>query len=573
MMKPLAYSYVRMSRDLQLKGDSLRRQMERSQKYAAEHNLELVEDSILRDIGVSAYKGANVKQGALGQFLEAVRSQSVPSGSYLLVESLDRISREEVKKSLPLFLEILERGINIVTISDGYVYESGKTDLPDLLLSLISLSRAHEESRMKSERVGQAWERKRREAPSKKMTRWCPQWLRLSADRSSYEVIEERAAVVYRIFEESVSGIGNYSITTRLNEDKVPTFSKSQGWYESYVAKILSNRAVIGEFQPHKRQDGRSVPVGEPIQNYYPAIISVDLFNRAEAARHQRRVGGGRKGRSVSSLFSKIARCAYCNARMHYEDKGKGPKGSQYLVCDRARRGGECERTRWRYKDFETSFLTFVQELDLQTLLRTEQEAEKRASIEKELEALKGALVQAERQREITYRILIEKETTFLYNRFRELEEEVETFIKQIDLLEAELAHMRAEAIQLSEGKEKIQSLIRDIQADEGTETYKLRSQIASRLQSLISVVAVAPIGGEFLPNGTIEPVGIPLARFFHVRFKSGTTRTVYPSKDNSIADVQMYSSDEHFTYFEGDKRYDMKLPLTLSSDGGTTEI
>jgi DNA invertase Pin-like site-specific DNA recombinase len=558
MKKPLAYSYVRMSRDLQLKGDSLRRQTEKSSKYAAENNLNLVEDSILHDIGVSAYKGANIKYGALGQFLEAVREGRVPAGSFLLVESLDRISRQEVKRSLPLFLDILESGIHVVTISDGHVFEAGKTDLSDLLLSLVTLSRAHEESRMKSERVGEAWDRKRRQAASKKMTRWCPQWLKLSTDRSKYEVIEERASVVRRIFNESVAGIGNYSITIRLNEDKVPTFSKSQGWYESYVAKILSNRAVIGEFQPHKREDGRSVPTGEAIQNYYPAIISVDLFNRAEAARHQRRIGGGRKGQAISNLFSKIAKCAYCNGRMHFEDKGQRPKGGQYLICDRARRGVGCEKARWRYDDFESSFLTFVQEIDLQTLLRTEQEAEERASIEEKLEAIKGALLKAERQRDITYNMLMEKETPYLHQRYRELETEIDTLTKQADRVKSELAQLRAEAIQLFESKAQIKALVADVQRSEGEETYKFRAQIASRLQSLIDVVAVAPVGGEILPKGTIERMEPKLPRFFTVHFKDGSRRTVYPSKESSVADRQIYVSEEESTLHEGEQKIDV---------------
>ena len=62
--RPRAYSYVRMSTDEQLKGDSLRRQMETSAAYAAEHGLELVDESRLQDIGVSAFKGANVADGA-----------------------------------------------------------------------------------------------------------------------------------------------------------------------------------------------------------------------------------------------------------------------------------------------------------------------------------------------------------------------------------------------------------------------------------------------------------------------------------------------------------------------------
>ena len=85
--RPKAYSYIRMSTDLQLKGDSLRRQGEASRQYAERHGLLLVEDIDLQDIGVSAFKGKNIASGAFGRFLEAVREGKIEKGSYLLVES------------------------------------------------------------------------------------------------------------------------------------------------------------------------------------------------------------------------------------------------------------------------------------------------------------------------------------------------------------------------------------------------------------------------------------------------------------------------------------------------------
>src|SRR6476469_5849221 len=92
--RPKAFSYVRMSTDLQLKGDSLRRQREASRRYAERHGLELVEDNRWHDIGVSAYSGKNIASGRFGEFLEAVRAGEIEKGSYLLLESFDRMSRQ-----------------------------------------------------------------------------------------------------------------------------------------------------------------------------------------------------------------------------------------------------------------------------------------------------------------------------------------------------------------------------------------------------------------------------------------------------------------------------------------------
>src|SRR5438045_808551 len=87
-----AYSSLRFSTPDQLKGDSFRRQTELSQRYAEEHGLDLDDKLTFHDLGVSGFRGKNVTQGALGQFIKAIDTGRVQPGSFLLVESLDRLS-------------------------------------------------------------------------------------------------------------------------------------------------------------------------------------------------------------------------------------------------------------------------------------------------------------------------------------------------------------------------------------------------------------------------------------------------------------------------------------------------
>jgi DNA invertase Pin-like site-specific DNA recombinase len=54
---PKCYSYIRFSRPEQMRGDSLRRQTEAAEKWAAENGL--VIDQSLTDLGLSAYRGLN----------------------------------------------------------------------------------------------------------------------------------------------------------------------------------------------------------------------------------------------------------------------------------------------------------------------------------------------------------------------------------------------------------------------------------------------------------------------------------------------------------------------------------
>src|SRR5262245_1315641 len=110
--RPLGYSYLRFSAMPQERGSSTDRQLERSTEYAAKHNLNLVRD--YKDPGVSAAKGKNITEGKFSLFLKALEDGKIPRGSYLLVESIDRISRQESKKTALIILRIIvEHGIKI----------------------------------------------------------------------------------------------------------------------------------------------------------------------------------------------------------------------------------------------------------------------------------------------------------------------------------------------------------------------------------------------------------------------------------------------------------------------------
>jgi len=567
--RPKAYSYLRMSTELQLKGDSRRRQMEASEAYAREHELDLVDEGRLEDIGVSAFTGENVEHGALGRFLKAVKAGSVERGSYLLVESLDRITRQHILPSLTIFLSIIQAGINLVTLQDGRVYTASKTEMVDLVTSLVIMSRAHEESRTKSQRIAAAWKNKRRQATDRPMTAMCPAWLRLSHDRKSYELIEDRAEVVRSIFRDAGSGLGVYVIARRLNEAGVPSFNASDGWHTSYVAKILNNRAAIGEFQPHTKVNGVRSPDGDPISGYFPAVVDEATFFRAQDGKANRRSNGrGRKGVLVTNLFSGLSRCAYCRGSIKYEDKGSGPKGGQYLVCDRARRKLGCINARWRYRDFEASFLAFVRELNLEEIVSASDPASDRARLDDQIAALRGEMGSLDQQLERTYELYAVSggSVAFVSNKLSELE------AKKLDLQARAKEHdsqrqaLTASSAVASERQTELRSTIALLQSQSGDEVYRLRAQISSILKQIIADLYVAPVGSapnvervlrtlqeeagegwskvaEYLRQSIATEAN--RSRYFCIGFKNGTVRAVYPDDKDALRYRQQIVSSQ----------------------------
>ena len=111
---PTAYSYVRFSTPDQAKGDSLRRQLARSQRFAEERGLD--SDDSLRDLGTSAFHNRHADTGHLAGFLTLVREGKIEPGSFFLVESLDRLSRDEFWPAFDLIRDLLRAKVHIVTL-------------------------------------------------------------------------------------------------------------------------------------------------------------------------------------------------------------------------------------------------------------------------------------------------------------------------------------------------------------------------------------------------------------------------------------------------------------------------
>jgi DNA invertase Pin-like site-specific DNA recombinase len=367
-----AYSYVRMSTHRQLRGDSLRRQLDRSKAFADEHNL-LLDDS-MQDLGISAWKGRNFKAGALGRFLAKVENGEIAKGSYLLIESLDRLSREAVPDALTLFMAIINSGIVIATLGreDRQIYsrEVLNGDWTKLIIGLAVMSRGHEESQTKSERIGAANRRKRELARrgEGQITGLTPTWIdakRLEGGRYEFS-LNHHAATVREIYEMAGRGLGATAIARRLNTSGTLTFKSKRGWYQSIIKLVLKRQDVIGVFQPHHIVDGKRVPDGDPISGYFPTAVDKDLFWRVQLMR--RLIGKpGRKGATFGNLFTGLCFCAHCHGPMGMKTSYVRSGRVQYLVCSNHARGYDCDdgRKNFRYDLLEAAVLNQVSELNL----------------------------------------------------------------------------------------------------------------------------------------------------------------------------------------------------------------
>lgn len=365
-----AYSYLRFSTPEQMRGDSFRRQSALAQAYAQKHGLDLDTSLSFYDLGVSAYYGKNVSaEGQLGNFIQAIKKGLVPEGSYLLVESLDRISRQNARTALRSLESVVDAGAVVVTLMDGRRYDKDNldNDPTSLLLSILMFMRSHEESATKASRLKAVWLEKRASAVKngKPMTASCPAWLSLDKGTGTFSVIPERVAIVQRIFQMTLEGVGQHGIALAFNREGVPTFGRSLHWHSTYISKILGNPAVSGIFIPHvqERSAGKLVRhARDPISGYFPTILDSELVRQVKAMNEgpvqPRR--GRHAAAPLNNLFGGLGRCSTCGSTVTMTNKGDG---NRYLVCTRAKAGAGCTYKAIRYQQVQDCFCSVLPEL------------------------------------------------------------------------------------------------------------------------------------------------------------------------------------------------------------------
>jgi len=373
-----AVGYSRWSSLEQGRGSTLARQQGQIRSFCEAKGWTLIEQ--LTDEGTSAYTGANIQTGNLAALLNRIETGDLPNDVVIVVEQLDRISRLPPSRVVNWINRVVATGASIATVNDGQVIDQYMIDAnPMNFMSLVFNSfRAFQESKHKSERLAASWAMKRKALESgtaTPITSVCPAWLRLDKSVEKFVEVPERAAIVREIFDRTIDGEGKAAIAASLNARGIAAWgrgaSQADGWHASYVQKILSNPAVIGEFQPHTKARGdlKRTPIGEPVRGYYPAVISAEQWARVRSSKPRKRGGGsGFKG-EIRNLFSGLCRCAVCGGAMAYQLKGKegsrlrsgrpvAQKRSSYLFCSRRVRKLDCSNGfYYRYEHLENGIL------------------------------------------------------------------------------------------------------------------------------------------------------------------------------------------------------------------------
>jgi DNA invertase Pin-like site-specific DNA recombinase len=525
-----AYSLIRFSSWKQAHGESYRRQAEWSAAWCDKNDCHL-DTSLHADKPVSAFRGANRTRGALADFLDMVKIGRVAKGAILLVESLDRLSREEVDEALMLFLGILKAGVQIVTmVPERHYTKSSVGDIVGLLEPILIMSRAHEQSLTKSGRIAAQWNERRKKAGETPMNSNGPAWLSLVD--GEWQVLPGPAAAVRRIFTLCVEGLGLHAIAARLVEENVPPMGRATHWVVSYLALTLRNRSVLGELQPHVFENGKRKPAGKPLPDYYPRILDDTLFYQAQAALDGRKNQKGPRGKYVRNLFTGLLRDARDECTMvtvSESDKCKTIK----LVSSGGQRGkkGSDYRT-FPYEALERGFLALLRELKPADVVGRNGTADEVAGLTAKLQTLAGNV------EKIQANLKLHGDFETGLSLLRDLEREKGETSKALESAKAKASSPAAEVLG------EAQSLADLLDAAEEGELLPLRVKIKARIADLIGDMRllVVPRPGDRLAALSVWFKESGLRRDYLIRFVPGRSygkgRVDAASQVVSLADV-----------------------------------
>ncbi|MFL9600069.1 recombinase family protein [Aeromonas dhakensis] len=331
-----AWLYARFSSNQQADGDSINRQLKAAQRWCDANGVELQQTGF-RDLGVSGWK--SIKRPMFEQLIKAMSEGKIQSGSYVLFESTDRLSRRGWRHTQELIRTITcVYDCKLVILDKGQVYtKENVNDVVQNILLMVAADMAEKESQRKSDLVAAAYKSKRQDGD---VSRW-PYWI----DKTDNGfVLNENAETIRLIIALRLKGVGALGIAAELNRRGIKS-SRGSNWGHTSIRVVLSNSALYGtkDFYSMKTvkqfdEHGEEIKITEnklvsSQPDVFPSLCDFTTWEQIQIKGEK----PGRKGQS--SPFHNMLFCK-CGAGLSVQ---VGSAGERYRKCSRAKVGA-CEQ-------------------------------------------------------------------------------------------------------------------------------------------------------------------------------------------------------------------------------------
>ncbi len=310
------FSYLRFSSPGQKGNSSVDRQSPIAETVAKEKGWNYRKEWNAKDLGVSAFKGDNVK--TIEAIIQSVKDGKIPQGSVLILESLDRATRLELDAAQQLIRSILKSGLEIFTdMNKRHLTAKSLSSVTDVMLTAVELDAAYQYAYRQQQRAIKGIDKqvKTIEKGDKiYIGGQMPSYIR-GVENGKFVIDEARLKVVRHIFAEYLLGTSMFQIAIQLNKGvasgkfiaglKRKSVNK---WDRQTIKHILTNAAYTGDYSLR----------GVTYKNYLPVqVLSHKDFEiiQGKMKLNAKRRGGSASG-NVNSIFNGTGKCSVCGSPM-----------------------------------------------------------------------------------------------------------------------------------------------------------------------------------------------------------------------------------------------------------------
>ena len=315
------------------------------------------------DAGVSAYKGLNKIKGTLGAFLKRVKAGEIPKGSVLVIEKMDRFSRDEIDLVLPDFISLLQSGVELFSCIDRSHYTLADIRKNPMLLNyaVMGMAWANDYSKSMGSRITQAVDirlAKCSQGEKYNLGGWVPKWFDFVGEHKQAGEYKpnQHFKTIQRICIEYIAGRSMYQIARGLIADKVPSVMGGK-WAQGTIANLLRHKTLLGTLEQK----------GIVLKDFYPPVLTKPQWEKLQAKLRENtnRKGGNAVADNIANLFRNRCKCAHCGGTIT-----TAKSASHRLYTCKTKRVGQCpSKYSIRVSEIELDFFLLYLQQAPETLL------------------------------------------------------------------------------------------------------------------------------------------------------------------------------------------------------------
>ncbi len=341
-------AYARVSTEKEEQEDSFERQVDHYTRLIS-GNPEWDFVGIYADPGITGTKAE--KRPDFLRMIEDCRAGKIEK---IMVKSVSRFARNTVD-ALNYIRELRDMRISVQFESENI---DTLTPGGDVLITILA-AMAEQESRTMSNNIKWAYQKKFEKGEVTINTGLMLGYNKVGKDADGkpvYEINEEEAEIIRRIYREYLNGSTVTQIIHGLEADGIKTKRGSDKWYHTAIVSILSNEKYTGNaylgktYKPdvlskkRYRNDGEKAPMYYA-ENTHPAIVSMEMFNMVklemERRTNEKEKAVGNTRYTSKYPLSGLLICGTCGSRLrrHVRKTGSGKLVPSWGCANRIQNG------------------------------------------------------------------------------------------------------------------------------------------------------------------------------------------------------------------------------------------